>query len=158
MRLTSPTDAVLGALLSGLGAAGVLLCSRLPMGTAHRMGPGYFPTLVSWVLVGFGVLLLARSVVIRGPAIEAGQARPFVLVLAAVAVFALGIERLGLLATIVVMVPLAALACRETRWREAAVAALVLGAFSCALFIGLLGLPMSWLPPGVEFTAARPAP
>ena len=77
----------MGVLLCLIGAGGVWLCSRLPMGTALRMGPGYFPTLVSWLLVGFGVVLLLRSVTTRGPAIESGQLRPFLLVLAAVLAF-----------------------------------------------------------------------
>ena len=90
--------------------------------------------------VGFGVVLLLRSVTTRGPAIESGQFRPFLLVLAAVLAFTLGIEYLGLLATIVVMVPIAGLASRESRPLEVMIAAVALGLFSSALFIGLLGL------------------
>ena len=158
MRLSSPTDAVMGVLLSIIGGGGVWLCSKLPMGSAVRMGPGYFPTLVSWILVGFGVILLARSMIISGPAIEGGKLRPFVFVLAAVLVFALGIQHLGLLATILLMVPISALGSRDLRPLEVIAAALVLGLFSSALFVGLLGLPMSWLPPGLEWTAPAQAP
>ena len=146
MRFTSPTDAVMGVLLLALGGAGVVLSSKLPMGTAMRMGPGYFPTLVCWILVGFGVVIFLRSLVISGPALEGGKARPIVFVLAAVATFALGIEHLGLFATIVLMASLAAGACAESRPIEVVVAALALGLFSCGLFIGLLGLPMRWQP------------
>ena len=147
MRFSSPTDAVLGLLLAVIGAAGVYLCSRLSMGTAVRMGPGYFPTLVSWVLIGFGVVIFARSLVIKGPLIEGGRMRPLVLVLAAVLVFALGIEPLGLAATIALSVAIAGAASPASKPVEVVIAAVVLAAFSCVLFIGLLGLPMRALPP-----------
>lgn len=146
-RITSPTDAILGALLAGLGAAGIYLSARLPMGSAVRMGPGYFPTLVSWILLGFGLLIFLRSFVLSGSAIGYVKARPLVLVLGAVGVFSLGIQTLGLLATILVMVPVAGIASAESRPLEVLVAAVVLGLFSCGLFIGLLGLPMTALPP-----------
>ena len=146
MRFSSPTDAVMGVLLALLGAAGVYFSSRLSMGTAVRMGPGYFPTLVSWILIGFGVLIFARSVLITGPAIESGRARPILAVLAAVLAFTLGIEYLGLAATIALVVAIAGFGCTDSRPLEVAVAAIVLAAFSCALFIGLLGLPMRALP------------
>ena len=149
MRISSPTDAVTGVLLALLGAAGVYLSSKLSMGTAVRMGPGYFPTLVCWILIGFGVVVFARSLVIAGPAMEGGRVRQLTAVLAAVLVFALGIEHLGLFATIVAVVLVAGLGSRESRPLEVIVTALVLAAFSSGLFIGLLGLPMSWLPPGL---------
>ena len=147
MRFSSPTDAVMGVLLAALGAAAVYFSSKLSMGTAVRMGPGYFPTLVAWILIGFGVVIFARSMIITGPAIESGRARPLLLVLAAVLAFALGIEHLGLAATIAVMVVIAGLASSDSRPLEVAIAAVVLAGFSCALFIALLGLPMRALPP-----------
>ena len=151
MHFSSPTDAVMGVLLAVIGAAGVYLCSRLSMGTAVRMGPGYFPTLVSWILIGFGVLIFARSFVIEGAVIEGGRARPLVLVLASVLAFTLGIEHLGLAGTIVLVVAIAAAGSADSKTWEVAIAAVVLAAFSCGLFIGLLGLPMkafpAWLMP-----------
>ena len=148
----------MGILLAALGAAGVYFSARLSMGTAVRMGPGYFPTLVSWILIGFGALIFARSVVITGPPIEGGRVRPLIAVLAAVLAFTLGIEHLGLAATIALMVVIAGVACTESQPLEVAIAAVVLAGFSCGLFIGLLGLPMRVLPPFLELSALVQAP
>ena len=62
-------------------------------------------------------------------------------------VFALGIQRLGLFVTILLVVAVAALATPESRWREVVVMAVALAAFSTALFVRALGLPIPAWPP-----------
>jgi hypothetical protein len=160
MRVASPKDAAAGLLLVGI-AAGMLLLSRsLPLGTAMRMGPGYYPVLVSWILLGFGVLIFARSFVLTGPPLERWSVRALIPVLAAVGVFSLGMDPpdwvpqhwkpLGLFLSIVLMVIVGSFGSREARPIEVSISAVALGGFSVLIFIDLLGLPMPAWPAFVD--------
>jgi len=51
-----------GLMLIAIGAAAVLIARDYPFGTALRMGPGYFPTVLGAVLCAFGLYLAARGV------------------------------------------------------------------------------------------------
>ena len=44
-----------GLFFIGTGALGIYMAQDYPMGTALRMGPGYFPIVLSGVLLAFGV-------------------------------------------------------------------------------------------------------
>ena len=114
-----------------------------------RMGPGYLPTALSYLLFLVGLWMIVGSLFARGAPLERWYVRPLIFVLGAVLLFALGIEKLGLFLAIVVLVIAAALATPESRWKEVLVAAVALGAFSTVLFIYLLGLPLSPWPSGM---------
>lgn len=60
-RISSPTDFVTGLLFLALAALGLLVSSDLPIGSVVRMGAGYVPRLLSLLLAGFGVFILANS-------------------------------------------------------------------------------------------------
>src|SRR5204862_8262873 len=40
-----------------IGAAGLYFGAELTMGTAGRMGPGYFPRLLSWLIIAIGMFI-----------------------------------------------------------------------------------------------------
>jgi putative tricarboxylic transport membrane protein len=82
-RIKSPQDfgAAIVFLLMGLGG---LYFS----GTAGRMGPGYFPFVLSWLIIAIGVVVGLMSLSTEGPPIEAPQFRPLFFVLLSVIVLA----------------------------------------------------------------------
>jgi putative tricarboxylic transport membrane protein len=142
LRVRNPQDLAAGVLLCGIGVAGWALIRHLPMGTSFRMGPAYIPTVVSWMIAGIGVILIARSLLVRGPRFEAARPRPLGVVLASFALFGLLIEGAGLVLASIVLVLTARLAARERRWKEAIVVGAALTAFAVVLFHVLLRLPM----------------
>lgn len=142
LSVKNPRDLAAGALLCGVGVLGWILIRRLPMGTAFRMGPAYIPTVVSWMIVGIGLVLIARSLLIRGPRLETSLMRPLGVVLGSFALFGLVIEGGGLILASLVLVIASRFAARERRWMEAVVVGAVLTAFAVLLFHVLLGLPM----------------
>jgi putative tricarboxylic transport membrane protein len=142
LRVKNPQDLAAGVLLCGIGIAGWVLVRHLPMGTAFRMGPAYVPTVVSWMTAGIGVVLVARSLLVRGPRLPVARARPLGVVLGSFALFGLLIEGAGLVLASVVLVLAARLAARERRWKEAIVVGAALTAFAVVIFHVLLGLPM----------------
>jgi hypothetical protein len=73
-------------------------------------------------------------------------AKPIVLVLGSLVVFALTIERTGLLISSVLAVGLAGLAAPQQRLRQTMLLAVCLAGFACVLFPFALQLPLRILP------------
>jgi hypothetical protein len=114
----------------------------------HRIGPGLFPTLVGSLLVGLGLIVAGRALVLAGPAIEPVHFRPLLISLAAIVLFALALQWLGVVAAIAVLVLVGAYASRDVRiWQVLALAAFLI-VFSVAIFVWLLGLPLPLWPSG----------
>jgi hypothetical protein len=110
------------------------------------MGPGYLPTLLSWGLIGLGGLIALRGILQEGEAVGGWRLRPLVFVLAAVGVFALAIESLGLALTVFAATVLSAFARDNFRIAETLGLALLLAAGAVAIFIYGLSLPLSAFP------------
>jgi hypothetical protein len=129
-----PKDFWAGVLFIVLGAAGILLALDYAMGTAGRMGPGYFPRWLSGILVGLGVLLVLRSFRLQGEKIAFPTFQPVVIVLASVLAFGLTVTKLGLVVATILLVVIASFASHEHRWKESLIAAAALAAFVVAAF------------------------
>jgi hypothetical protein len=129
-----------GLLLSGFGIAALIFGSDLPMGTARRMGPGYMPYGLAWLLILCGAVVAVRGVATARTAVERIRLRPFVGVLGGGLAFALLIGRGGILLASAGAIVGAAIADRTTRWGEVAVLAVLTMAFCALVFVKLLGL------------------
>jgi Tripartite tricarboxylate transporter TctB family len=88
-------------------------------------------------------VLMARALALDGPAIEPSRIMPQLFILAAIVVFALTIERLGLALAVALVALTAAFASRDMRWLEAIALALGLAALCVLLFVHLLGQPFT---------------
>ena len=138
-------DVLAGALFMAVAVLGLWISRDYPIGTAFRMGTGYVPRLLCWILLGLGAIVFFLG-------LRDGQAqrrlsaggvtewRPVVFVTASLAIFGLAIERLGLVISIVLLIVVGAFASRALRPLETVVAALVLIVLSWAIFILGLGL------------------
>jgi putative tricarboxylic transport membrane protein len=138
-------DVLSGLLFMGIAAGGLWVSRDYPVGTASRMGTGYMPRLLLWVLLGLGGLILASGLWKADPIPEPdirGRAawRPVVFIALSLVGFALGLERLGLVLSILLLTGIGAVAARGLRPLETAVAALVLVALCWLIFIVGLSL------------------
>lgn len=139
-------DVAAGALLAASGAFGLWLAQDFRVGTALRMGPGYFPTLLCWLLIGLGALIALRGMRAGDTPLERWHLRPLVLVIAGLFAFRYLIETGGLLPAAIVTVLFGAAASREFRARESVLLALGLAIGSILLFVYALGQPMKIAP------------
>src|SRR5499426_1466440 len=115
MHIRSPKDFWAGLIFVALGAAFVALALQYRLGDMHRIGPGLFPTLVGSLLVGLGLIVAVRALVLEGPAIERIHARPLLVSLAAIVLFGVALQWLGVVAAIAVLVLVGAYAARDVR-------------------------------------------
>jgi len=115
--------------------------AKLPIGSAAQMGPGYYPILLSIVLVGLGA---AIAFGFGGEGDDPGEMislRSLLLVAGAPVLFALTIRSLGFLPATFLAVFAAALADRSATLVQALTTAIGLTAFCVAVFIYGIEVP-----------------
>jgi putative tricarboxylic transport membrane protein len=144
-RMFARKDVLAGLLFIGVAVFGLWLSRDYPIGTALRMGTGYVPRLLCWLLFGLGVVVLAQGLreAQDTRALSSGDIsawRPVVFVTASLVIFGLSIERLGLVISILLLIAVGAVAARGLRPFETLAAALVLIPLSWGIFILGLGL------------------
>ena len=139
-RLLTLRDVWAGLLLAAFGVAALVFGADLPMGTPRRMGPGYMPYGLAWLLIACGAVVALRGVVGAGAAVERMSLRPFAGVIGGGLAFALLIDRGGILLASAGAIAGAALADRTSRWHEAVALAALSMAFAALVFVKLLGL------------------
>ena len=146
LRVKSPQDFGAGVVFVLLGLAGYYFGSDLAFGTAARMGPGYFPMLLSGLIVVVGAVALFRGVTIAGPPIEPVQLRPILFIIAAILIFGFLIEWIGLALTAILLTVFAAYARPEVKLSETIVLGVGLAMFTVVVFVYVLGqaLPAWW--------------
>lgn len=142
MIIRAPKDFWSGLMFLAFAAVTLVTASGYSMGRGGRMGPGYFPTLLGGVLALLGVILVARSFLIRGEAVQRIELRPLVVLTLCVILFGLMIQPLGLVLALVATTFLATFAGREGRLVEALLLSLALTVLAVLLFVFALGLPL----------------
>jgi hypothetical protein len=149
-RVKDQRDFWSGILFIAFGCAGLWIGRNYPVGTLVRMGPGFFPLMMSVALIGIGGFLVARSLVVAGEPLERTAFWPQLLILAAIVAFGLLIERVGLAMAVIAVAAVSGIAAQGLRWFELLALALTMSALSVALFVHLLGQP---IPVWVQFWA-----
>jgi hypothetical protein len=129
-----PKDFWAGVLFIAFGGAACVIALDYAMGTAGRMGPGYFPRVLGLLLCGLGAILVVRSFTLRGAPIAFPTFKPILIVLASVVLFGLVVTRLGLVIATIVLVAVSSMASHEYRPRESILAAIGLAAFVVVAF------------------------
>lgn len=145
MQLRNRRDFWAGVLFIVAGLAFALLSHQYPIGTAAKMGPGYFPMVLGGLLALLGLIVLAGAFARNGPslAISAVGWRELGLVLAAVVLFALMLPSLGFALALVGLIGVAAIASHEFSLRDTLISIIVLGLMSYLVFIK--GLELQFL-------------
>jgi putative tricarboxylic transport membrane protein len=144
-RMLARRDVLAGLLFIGVAVLGLWLSRDYPIGTALRMGTGYVPRLLCWLLLGLGAVVLVQG--LREPqdarplsSSDVSALRPVIFVTASLVIFGLSIERLGLIISILLLIGVGAVAARGLRPFETIAAAVVLIILSWGIFILGLGL------------------
>jgi integral membrane sensor domain MASE1 len=133
--IRNPRDFHAGALFVAIGIATILLGSRYTLGTAARMGPGYFPRILGILLIVLGALLAFRATRVPGARIPAFRWRPTLIVLGSVVLFGAIVRPVGVALSTVILIVTASAASHEFRPREALVAGVLLAALAVGVFV-----------------------
>lgn len=130
-----------GLMFIGIGGIALLIARDYPMGSALRMGPGYFPNVLAGVIILFGMGMLMKGVM-RPERVEGTWSlRALCILPIATVIFGLLMEHAGFIPALLVLIVTSAYAGREFRFVEVAVLAILLTVACWGVFILGLGLP-----------------
>ncbi|MCF8532875.1 MAG: tripartite tricarboxylate transporter TctB family protein [Reyranella sp.] len=136
-------DFLSGLMFFGFGLLALYFCQKLAPGTAVRMGPGWVPRMLSYILLGLGSLICVVALVSGSEPTEKPKWKPITLVTIGIICFAALFERAGLLPALVVLVFIASLGGEEFRLKEVIGNIIVLSILCTLVFKVGLGMNIS---------------
>jgi len=121
--------------------------TNYPMGTAVRMGPAYFPTILGGLLIFLGLILLVRSFfAVNAELPTKTHWRPLLCIIGAALLFATLIDKAGMVPAAAVMMVVGAFGGWDFRWKEQITGMIVMPAVCVGIFHYGLGLPFRLFP------------
>ena len=146
----SKNDVFAGLFFVAIGLLFMLASTNYNMGSASRMGPGYFPALLAGCLMLIGLVVGLRGVKNWSRDNEKFEhpisLKSIIFILGGTILFGITLTPLGLfIATAVLVIVSSAAAERAFHWQTLLLAA-VLAGFSAVVFVIALGLPIPLWP------------
>ncbi|MCU0561308.1 MAG: tripartite tricarboxylate transporter TctB family protein [Desulfobacterales bacterium] len=138
----NPKDFLTGCIYILVGAGALIISRDYDMGTAVKMGPAYFPTLLSGLLIAIGIISVLRSFVKSGTPIGVVAWKGVVMILAATLLFGAIVRGAGVLLALPLLVILSAAASARFSWKTSIAEAVGITVFCIFVFIEGLGVPL----------------
>ena len=138
-----------GVMFFALGVLFIIWSREYQFGSAQRMGPGYFPTILGFLMAFLGIVVALPALSKKSPVVHVDKIgwRGLIIVLGAVLLYALTLLRLGFVVSLVLLMVISATASSEFNWKETILSTLVLGVFSYLAFVKGLELQFPVWPP-----------
>ena len=146
MKIKSPKDFWAGLMFIGIGLFFMIGARNYELGSAARMGPAYFPTMIGGIMAVIGVVVLFQSFVVRGGKVAAFPLRLLLFMTVALLLFGYLLKPLGLVAALTLLVVVSAFAGHEFKLKEVLVLAFALIVLSVLVFVKGLGQPFPLWP------------
>ena len=131
-----------------IGLFFTIVATQYPMGTAAKMGPGYFPFWLGILMTLIGLLVLIKSMGAKAAieSIPKFNWKIITQITGSVVLYALLLPRMGFLVAIVVLVLVSASASKEFTWKGSLINAAFLVSFTYSVFVVGLKLQFPLLP------------
>lgn len=142
LMIRSTKDFWAGLIYVFFGSCTVIIARDYDMGSALKMGPAYFPTLLGYLLAFIGLVSVARSFISHGAPIGEIAFKGLLLVIASVLLFGFFVRRLGVAIALPLLVMISASASDHFRWRPTLILAAGLTVFCYFVFLRGLGVPL----------------
>jgi hypothetical protein len=148
LKIRNQRDFGAGIMYMVIGLFFAIMATNYPMGTAAKMGPGYFPFYLGILMFLLGVLVAVKAFGAKAAieSIPKFNWRIMAQITGAVVLYGLLLPRLGFLIAVVVLVFVAASASREFTWKGTAINAAFLVTFTYSVFVLGLKLQFPLLP------------
>ena len=147
MTLRNAKDFWSGVLFAAVGLFFIVTVQELRLGTAARMGPAYFPTILGGLLTLLGLLLVLRGFLSRASltTADAHRVEPFhwrilTLILGSVLVFSFLLNTCGVLLAVGAMIFVSACAEKKVHWKGTLAVVVVLDAIVWVTFVYGIGM------------------
>lgn len=140
-----------GLIFIALGLFFAVQSLGLELGTAFRMGPGYFPLVLASILILLGVIILVQSIKVTGEPVGMLAWRGMLFILPAPIIFGLLVRGAGFVPALFVAAFIASFASERLKVPAALALATGITVFSVLVFSYGLGLPFERFGPWFRF-------
>lgn len=138
----SPKDFLTGVLFIVVGLVFVWAAQDYGLGSARRMGPAYFPTMLGGLLAFLGILVTIGSMFGEQGKLDTFALVPLLIVVASTIAFGLLVRGAGLVPAVMALTIISFAASVKFRVHTALLLAVGLAIFSWVVFTWGLKLPM----------------
>jgi hypothetical protein len=138
----NPKDFWTGLIYLFVGSGALIISRDYDMGTALKMGPAYFPTILSVLLMGIGIISVLRSFLKSGSPIGIVAWKGLVLIVASTLLFGMIVRGAGLLLALPLLVIVSASASARFSWKTTLAEAVGITVFCIVVFLKGLGVPL----------------
>ena len=149
MKISHPKDFFAGLMFFLFGLFALVMAFQYPLGTAARMGPGYFPRVLGGIMMALGLILSLRSFRLQGEQIRPFAWKAIGLVLGSIAAFGLIVIDAGLVIATTALIVISGLASKEFNLKESLISSVILSTLAVLLFIVGLKLQFPIFPWGI---------
>jgi Tripartite tricarboxylate transporter TctB family len=150
--IKNPRDFWAGVMFLTVGAAFAGIALTYKLGTAARMGPGFFPFFLGLILAVLGIAILASALRLKnaGPAVDKFHWKPVFWVLFPIVLFGIFLKILGMILSGLIVVIVSSIASEDFKLKPVVLLAIGLVIFCSLAFVAGLKLPIP-LCPALEF-------
>ncbi len=131
-----------GVIFLIIGGGAIVLSRDYGMGTAVKMGPAYFPTILSSLLIVIGAISVIRSFLKPGTPIGTVAWKGLFLIIASTLLFGGIVRGAGLAIALPLLIIISAFASTRFRWQYALALAVGVTVFCILIFQVGLGVPL----------------
>lgn len=148
MKKRDPSDLISGLVLTAVGLFFAFYAmSNYDMGTLSRMGPGYFPVALGFILAGLGMWVVLPALGRPGEAPKINW-KALLIITGSMVLFGATLTVLGIVLATMITVVVAFLADDDITWTGRAVLAVVVAPLVYLIFIVGLGMTIRTWPWG----------
>ena len=143
-------DLLAGLMFIVIGVVFLVGAYNYQMGTAARMGPGYFPRILGATMAALGVVVAAIG--LKNQAQWAATEgigwswKPVIILTAAVVLFGFALPLAGMVIAIALLTVISGIAAHDKNFRELAIITVIMCLFCAAVFVWGLKLQMKLFP------------
>lgn len=143
-------DLLAGIMFMVIGIVFAVGAYNYQMGTAARMGPGFFPRILGFLMAGLGVII--AGIGLKNQAQFAATEgigwtwKPVIILTVAVVLFGFTLPTLGMIIAISLLTFISGIAAHDKNYRELAMITVIMCIFCAGVFIWGLKLQMKLFP------------
>jgi Tripartite tricarboxylate transporter TctB family len=143
-------DLLAGLMFIAIGITFWIGAGNYQMGTAARMGPGWFPSVLGAIMTFLGVLIAALGLKNQAT-FAAGEGigwtwQPVIILTVAVVLFGFALPTLGMVAAIILLTFISGIAAHDKDYKQLAMITVIMCIFCAGVFVWGLKLQMKLFP------------
>ena len=146
MKIKSPKDFWAGLMFIVFGLFFLVVARNYQMGSAVRMGPAYFPTVLGGLMAVLGAIVFVQSLVIAGEKMPKLSFKPIFYISLSLVLFGYLLKPLGFVLSLAVLVFVCAFGGHEFKTKEVTILTVILIIMSVLVFVKGLALPFPLWP------------